>query len=157
MTINDKHVHSLIINHFLSLVILDPLMYFICRRVNDVSGYLSSLEERVWRQLLQLVGGHIKPVELLQQGEGSLRDEVQHVVVQTQGVEARHPLQAAGSRLNGETRRERRRPEANSDPDGERLRDLGLTAAKLEQEFRENLEFAWLMKEPRRLLAGPAS
>lgn len=61
--------------------------------------YLSSLEERVWRQLLQLVGGDIEPVELLQQGEGSLRDEVQHVVVQTQCVEAGHPLQAAVSRL----------------------------------------------------------
>lgn len=59
--------------------------------------YLSSLEERVWRQLLQLVGGDVKPVELLQQGESSLRDEVQHVVVQTQRVEAGHPLQAAGS------------------------------------------------------------
>lgn len=66
-----------------------------CRR----DGYLSSLEERVRRQLLQLVGGHVQPVELLQQREGSLRDEVQHVVVQTQRVEAGHPLRAAGSRL----------------------------------------------------------
>lgn len=46
----------------------------------DVSGnlreYLRSLEERVRRQLLQLVGGDVQPVELLQQGEGPLRDEV---------------------------------------------------------------------------------
>lgn len=60
-------------------------------------GYLRALEEWVRRQLLQLVGGDVKPVELLQQGEGPLRDEVQHVVVQTQRVEAGHPLQAAAS------------------------------------------------------------
>lgn len=38
--------------------------------------YLRSLEERVRRQLLQFVGGDVQPVELLQQGEGPLRDEV---------------------------------------------------------------------------------
>lgn len=102
-------MHSLFINCFLPFIlffmwrctIIVPARWRLVLEEERISlqAYLSSLEERVWRQLLQLVGSHIQPVELLQQREGSLRDEVQHVVVQAQRVEAGHPLQAAGSRL----------------------------------------------------------
>lgn len=51
-----------------------------------------SLEDRVRRKLLELVGSHVQPLELLQPREGALWDVAEHVVVQIEGVETGHPL-----------------------------------------------------------------
>lgn len=64
-----------------------------CVGLPEVSSYLGSLEERVRRQLLEFIRCDVKAVQLLQQGEGPLWDEVQHVVVQAERMEAGHFLQ----------------------------------------------------------------
>lgn len=64
-----------------------------CRAHDPRSGqHPCSLENGIRGKLLELVGGHVQPFELLQPREGALWDVAEHVVVQVQSVEVGHSL-----------------------------------------------------------------